>query len=89
MSLKREASNLFKKLFQSNAQCDSLLLQNIPQNSRVLHNTLLHVSRRKVKDVIYSMSPYKAPYFHGIQPIFFTTYCHTLNFTLSFLLASA
>jgi hypothetical protein len=81
-TLKREASNFFKKLFQSNAQCDphSLLLHNIPQIPQALHDTLLQpVSKREVKDAIYSMSPYKAPGPDGFQPIFFTTYWHIVG----------
>jgi len=75
--LKREASNFFKKLFQSNNQCapESLQLPNIPHISRVFIDYLLsRVYKREVKDAIYSMSPYKALDPNDFQPIFFTPY---------------
>lgn len=53
----------------------SLNLDCIPQIPQELRDSLVSaVSRKDVKDALFSMSPYKAPGPDGFQPLFFRSY---------------
>lgn len=80
--LKKEATTFFKSLFQSSDTCmpASLALTTIPHISQELHDVLLRpVTRREVKDALFSMDPYKAPGPNGFQPIFYKNYWHIVS----------
>lgn len=77
--LKQEAFTYFKRVFQSQDPCSPhcLTLCAIPQISAELCDNLLRaVTIEEVKDVVFSMSPYKAPGLDGFQPVFFHSLWH-------------
>lgn len=75
--LKREAQSIFRALFQANVPCNphSLQLRVVPQiDANHCEDLLRLVSMLEVKNVVFSMSAYKALGPNGFQSIFFRTY---------------
>ena len=60
-TIKRKATSYFKRVFQDRNPC-CLLLNDIPKISRdMAHSLLQPVALQDVRDVFFSVSPYKAP----------------------------
>lgn len=75
--LKGARAAFFKNLFQTSDTCvpDSLHLNSVPHIDSDLYALLVQpVSRREVRDALFSMAPYKTPGPDGFQPVFFRTY---------------
>lgn len=71
--LQIEAPSFFKNLFNTNEPCfpPCLKLDNIsPISIDMLEDLIKLVSRTKVKQAVFAMSPYKAPGLDGFQPFF-------------------
>lgn len=91
-TLKRGASQFFKKLFLSSDHCDptSLHLRAIPKIPPELSELLTRpVLEGEVKEALFSMDPYKAPGPDGFQPVFFRNYWHVISKDIWFLVATA
>lgn len=85
-TIKREAVNYSNKLFQNRNPCDpySLLLNDIPKISRdMAHSLLQPVALQDVRDVFFSVSPYKAPGPDGFQPIFYQMFWDVIGKDIS------
>lgn len=77
--LKNIANCFFKQLFQILEACLPASL-SIPNLDDDCYNALLQpVSVQEVRNVVFSMNPYKAPGQDGFQPIIYKKYWHIVG----------